>query len=265
MQVSDRRQRLAKNVAAVRAHIAAAAARSGRSPDAVRIVGVTKYASPAVVAELPSLGITDLGENRVQQLVERAVAAGPAQVGWPSGPATAEAARPRWHMIGHLQRNKVRQLLPHCRIVHSVDSERLVQVLEQEAARLETASAATEPVRVDVLIEVSVTGEEGKGGVPPAATAPLAAAIAGCRHLLLRGLMTMAPLNPDSEAARPVFARLRELLGTLRSGGVVGPSCEHLSMGMSQDYEVAVQEGATLVRIGSALFEGIESDDPRRT
>ncbi len=264
MDLSDWRQRLTLNVEAVRARIATAAARSRRSPDTVRIVGVTKYAAPAVVAELPTLGICDLGENRVQQLVERAAAAGAAQVGWPSGPARDEAARPRWHMIGHLQRNKVRQLLPHCRIVHSVDSERLVQVLEQEAARLEAAPGAAEPVRVDVLIEVSVSGEASKGGVSPAAAPTLAAVIAGCRHLVLRGLMTMAPLNPDGEAARPIFARLRELLSTLRSAGTVGPSCEHLSMGMSQDYEVAVEEGATLVRIGSALFEGLESADPRR-
>ncbi len=246
--------RLRENLAGVRARIVAAAGRAGRSPDEVRLVAVTKYVGPDVIRALVALGVPDIGESRVQQLVERARVCGPAVTGWP-GDAPDPASVPRWHMIGHLQRNKVKPLLGAARIVHSLDSERLAEALEQQAAAA--------GLGVDVLIEVNVPGEATKTGIAADVVAPLAECVGRCPHLRLRGLMTMAPYDPNPEASRPHFARLRALLADLRQRGVVGPLCAHLSMGMSQDYAVAVEEGATLVRVGSALFEGLPTTDPR--
>lgn len=156
---------------------------------------------------------------------------------------------PRWHMIGHLQRNKVKVLLKHSRILHSLDSVRLAREVEKQAAAV--------AVMVDAFVEVNVAGEEAKSGAPPGEVPAVVAAVAECPHIRLHGLMTMPPFDSDPEAARPHFVRLRELLEELRDGGMVGPDCVHLSMGMTIDYRVAIEEGATFVRIGSALFEGV--------
>ena len=235
--------RLHQNVADVRARIADAAARAGRDPAEVTLVAVTKYAGPAVIRALLAAGCTDLGESRVQQLMQRVDALGTADA------ALDTAGSPRWHMIGHLQRNKVKYLLPRVRIIHAVDSDRLAEQIDELAARHD--------VRADVLVEVSVAGEAQKHGVTPKDAPALLETIQARPHLRLSGLMTMAPLADDPGQARPHFAGLRELLADARRNGVVGPDCRHLSMGMSQDYAVAVEEGATLVRVGSALFEGI--------
>ena len=165
-------------------------------------------------------------------------------------PHRAGKAPPIWHMIGHLQRNKVRSLLRRVRIVQSLDSVRLAAELENEAARIGKT--------VDVLAEINVAGEEAKSGAPADMAEELAARAAECAHLRLCGLMTMAPYDPDPEQARPHFAALRELLEQFRQRGTVPPDCTHLSMGMSGDYEVAVEEGATVVRVGSVLLEGVE-------
>lgn len=244
-------ERLRESVRRVRERLAAACARAGRPADAARLVAVTKYVPEAVVAQLLACGVRDLGENQVQQLAARAERLGSAARGLDDeGPGT-----PRWHMIGHLQRNKVRALLPVCRIVHSVDSERLLEELRRRAETLDAT--------VDVLLEVNVAGEASKQGIAPAAAPRLAEAAGRCGRLRVRGLMTMAPLNPDPEAARPHFAALRGLLEALRRSGAVGPECRELSMGMSQDFEVAAEEGATLVRVGSVLFEGVGERDAR--
>lgn len=254
MEPQTWQQQLRENVGRVRQNIADAAARSGRDPDDVHLVAVTKYVSPAVLRALVEMGIAEIGESRVQQLTERADEFGDAAFGWPNDDAGPPQS-PRWHMIGHLQRNKVRQLLPHCRIIHSLDSTRLADAIEQRAGELD--------VDVDVLIELNVAGESRKSGIAPAELGPLAEHVGDLHHLRLRGLMTMAPFDPDPEHARPHFARLRDWLDSLRSAGVVEPHCTHLSMGMSQDYPVAIEEGATLVRVGSALFEGLPTNDPR--
>jgi PLP dependent protein len=243
------KERLRANLALVREKIAQAAGRAGRSPADVRLIAVTKYADIEVVREVLAAGVADLGESHVQQLAERAGQCGPARLDWPGDDSPGEGNRPRWHMIGHLQRNKVKLLLPHARLIHSLDSQRLAETLEQQAVQLGGLA--------DVLIEVNVSGEGSKQGVAPDAVAALAVAVGGCPHLRLRGLMTMAPYDPNPETARPHFARLRELLERLRTDGVTGPLCRELSMGMSQDYVVAVEEGATFVRVGSALFEGL--------
>lgn len=248
MDQPDWKARLRANIALVRGNIAQAAARAGRDPQSVRLIAVTKYVSLEVLRETLAAGIVDLGESHVQQLAERAQACGVTRFDWPGDEHAGIDGRPRWHMIGHLQRNKVKLLLPHTRLIHSLDSQRLAETLEQHAAQL--------GVPIDALIEVNVSGEASKHGVAPEAVAELAAATMSCPHLRLRGLMTMAPYDPDSETARPHFARLRDLLERSRTAGTVGPLCAELSMGMSQDYAVAVEEGATFVRVGSALFDG---------
>jgi len=247
--VVDRQQRLRENLLAVRERIAEAARRAGRNPDDIRLVAVTKYVGPDVIRDLLRAGVQDLGESRAQQLARRLVELGSADVGLDTDDATLPADVPRWHMVGHLQRNKVRLLLPRARIVHSLDSQRLADELERRAAGHDC--------RVDVFIEVNVAGEASKYGVSPNDLPALAEYVTRCPHLNLRGLMTMAPYETDPERTRPHFARLRNLLDGLRASSALGPEVRDLSMGMSNDYSVAVEEGATIVRIGSALYEGL--------
>lgn len=249
---ADWEDQLARNVSAVRQRIAVAAERAGRSPDEVRLVAVTKYAPAEVLGILPRLGVHDVGESRILQLAARAAEVGGAVMGW-DGPAGENDVR--WHMIGHVQRNKIRSLLPHARVVHSLDSVRLADALGRQAL--------TNEIDVDVFIELNVAGEESKQGAPVERLDELVVAVYEHDRLRLRGLMTMAPYDPDPEHARPVFARLHELLASLHDRGCIDEHCRHLSMGMSQDYAVAVEEGATCVRVGSVLFEGLPTADPR--
>jgi pyridoxal phosphate enzyme (YggS family) len=244
-------ERLQRNLADVRANIAQACQRAGRAPTEVRLVAVTKYVDLDIIRALWAAGAGDLGENRVQQLTDRATTLGSADLDLLAPPPNA-AAPPRWHMIGHLQRNKVKALLRHTRILHSLDSVRLVQEIEKQAEKLD--------LTVDAFLEFNVAGELAKSGAPLDQASALAEAATACSHIRLHGLMTMPPFDPDPEAARPHFVRLRELLEQLRGDGAVGPKCVHLSMGMTIDYAVAVEEGATFVRIGSALFEGVTGD-----
>lgn len=248
MPVTDVNERMRDNLTRVRATIAQACRRSDRDPADVRLVAVTKYAELDTVRALLAAGVRELGENRVQQLTSRAAAVGAADLGL-FDPHPTEAL-PRWHMIGHLQRNKVKVLLRHTRILHSLDSARLARELEKQAEGLE--------VTVDAFLELNVAGEQAKSGAPVDQAGTIAQAVSDCPHIRLHGLMTMPPFDPDPEAARPHFVRLRELLEQLQRGGAVGPECVHLSMGMTIDYPVAVEEGATFVRIGSALFEGVD-------
>ena len=225
-------ERVLSNLRDVRDRIAAAAARSGRPADAVRLVAVTKTVDVEVIRTLLDAGQRDLGENRPQQFRDRA--------------ATMAGLDIRWHMIGHLQRNKVKYVVPTAAMIHSVDSLDLAEDLSRRAEGL--------GLRARCLIEVNVSGEASKEGVPPAEAMDLGPAVAELPGLELAGLMTMAPIVDDPEATRPVFAALRELGDRLnRAGGLPAPLTE-LSMGMTQDYEVAIEEGATLVRVGTALF-----------
>lgn len=238
-------RRLAENLAAVRAAMAAACAKAGRPTDAVRLVAVTKYVSAEIVQRLLALGVRDLGESRVQQLVQRAAQLGTTPAGWDA----AAADSPRWHLIGHLQRNKVRAALQCTRVIHSLDSVRLTQALRQHAASL--------GVQVDAFLEVNLAGEANKTGALPADVAAIVQAVGPCNTVRLCGLMTMAPYDPDPETARRYFAGLRELLERLQRQGDVPLSCRQLSMGMSHDFGIAIEEGATCIRVGAALFEGV--------
>lgn len=225
-------EQIADNLAAIHSRIARAAQRSGRAADDVRLIAVTKYARLEWVRALIDAGQVLLGESRPQQLIERAAAL----------PAGIE-----WHLIGHLQRNKVRALLPHAAVIHSVDSLRLAERISDIAGQLSLAPR--------VLLEVNVSGEASKDGFVPGVLQQQWPALRALPHVQIDGLMTMAPASDDPETARPTFRGLRDLRDALRSGGpAVLPE---LSMGMSADFEIAIEEGATLVRVGSALFEGL--------
>jgi pyridoxal phosphate enzyme (YggS family) len=251
MSANEASEKLRENLDRVRATMYQACDRAGRDPAEVRLVAVTKYVDLEIIQVLLDLGARDLGENRVQQLTQRAQVLGASPAG---ALEPVESLAPRWHMIGHLQRNKARALLQHARILHSLDSPRLVHALEKQAARLD--------LTIDAFLEFNVAGEAAKSGAPVSDAMALTDAVAAAPHIRLHGLMTMPPFDPDPEAARPHFARLRELLTSLQESGAVGPDCVHLSMGMTIDYAVAIEEGATFVRVGSALFEGVNLRPP---
>lgn len=244
--MSDVASRLRSNLSRVRERMAVACSRAGRLPDDVTLVPVIKYASWECMLGLVDLGITVLAENRPQQLLERA--------------ARLSADRPEasrgiaWHLVGHLQRNKVRAVLPAVGMIHSVDSVRLLQRIDDIAAELDVSPR--------VLLEVNVSGEASKDGFTPDELRAAWSKVESVRHVQVAGLMTMAPYADDSDTSRPTFRGLRQLRDDLRKPGSPHP-LTHLSMGMSGDFETAIEEGATLVRIGSLLFEGLETTDPR--
>lgn len=227
----------ADRLARVRERIAQAAARSGRDAGAVRLVAVTKKRPLELVRALMACGQLDLAENRVQELRERAEAL---------GVEGAAGGRPVWHLIGTLQRNKAKYLSGVADWVHSLESVELAEALSKAYG----GAGAT----VRVLVQVNVSGEATKGGVEPEAAAALVRQAMGLPALRVEGLMTMAPFEAEAEATRPVFRALRELRDRIERE--CAARLPHLSMGMSNDYEVAVEEGATLVRIGTALFSG---------
>ncbi len=214
---------IARNIAEVKERIASAAERAGRAPHDITLVAISKTHPAEVVAAAFAAGLRDFGENRVQEAASKVIA------------LRAQGIRPRWHLVGHLQRNKAPAAIDLFDILHSVDSERLAEALSAAAAR---------PVRV--LIEVNVAGEGTKFGVAPEAVSKLAARIGDLPHLELAGLMTVAPRVDDPEDARPVFRQLRHLRDAV--------GLRELSMGMTDDFEVAVEEGSTLVRVGRAIF-----------
>jgi PLP dependent protein len=221
---------VAENYTRVRDRIATACARSGRDPLSVRLVAVTKYAPIEAVRELVALGHRDLGENRPQQLLERV--------------ALLEELPVTWHLIGQLQRNKTRKVLPVASLIHSVDSVRLLEAIDRIAAEL--------GLRPRVLLEVNVSGEARKSGFSPEGLRSAWGEVTRFERVEIAGLMTMAPYADDPETARPVFRALRLLRDDLAAAGPL--ALTELSMGMSGDFEVAIEEGATVVRIGSSLF-----------
>jgi len=229
------REVLSRNLAVVRGRIAEAAERVGREPGGVTLVVVTKTVSPEVIALLPDLGVNDVGENRVQALTERAQALN--RLGL------------RWHMIGHLQRNKVRKVLPFAHLLHTIDSPRLAETVNRAAAERDRPAEA--------LIQVNVSGEASKFGRDPAEAIDLVRRAHDWPYLRITGLMTMAPFVSDPETVRPVFVALRALAERIRGDAPPGVEMRGLSMGMTQDYVQAVEEGATIVRVGTAVFKGL--------
>ncbi len=237
------RKQLEANLQRLRENIAAAAERARRDVANIQLVAVTKSAELEDVKNLIELGVVELGESRAQQLAARA-----AEVEqWLSRRRKDTPVRPRWHMVGHLQRNKVKQVLGVAEVIHSVDSLRLAEDLDSRAGQQEKV--------LEILLQVNCSAETQKFGVPVGAALHLAEQISTLKRLRLLGLMTMAPLSADPETARPCFIRLRELFEEMRVEKVGGRDFRHLSMGMTQDYQVAIEEGATILRIGTALFE----------
>ena len=255
---------LAERYGEVRERVAAAAARSGRSPEDVFVVAVSKTADPEDIRALIDMGHVDFGENRVMQMVQRAamfeeyaarartyskrtaresiLALDAAR----SGKTPAASPTLRWHLIGHLQRNKARKAIEVARLVHSVDSLRLAEELQILALKRD--------INVDVLVQVNCSLEPQKYGCPVPAAGALCEQIDTMVNVRVRGLMTMAAVTDTPEQARPVFARCRELFEEIRKTGVSDGAFNLLSMGMSGDYEVAIEEGANIVRVGSAIF-----------
>lgn len=221
MQVSATAERLE----AVRLRIAEACHRGGRSPDEVTLVAVIKGFPPEAVREAAAAGICHFGENRVQEAQAKLPLLADL---WP---------RPTWHMVGHLQTNKVKTALNLFDIIHSVDSLQLAEAISRRVPP---------SLRVPVLLEVNIAGEPAKYGFAPRELPAQAEAVRRLPGLDVRGLMTVAPMVEDPEAVRPVFRRLRQLARSL--------DLADLSMGMTDDFEVAVEEGATIVRIGRAIF-----------
>lgn len=244
---------------AVRQRIGQAAAKSGRQASEVLLVAVTKHAEADQVRSLIQLGHRDFGENRVQHLLQHAAMveehmarrrvlprARHAHDGdvLLSAPGSADAIR--WHMIGHLQRNKAKKAVEFCRLIHSVDSLRLAEEVQAIALKQERV--------VEVLVQVNCSAEQSKFGCPLPAAIHLAEQIDTMVFVRVRGLMTMAPYSTDPEAARPTFVRCRELFEEVRRTGVGEGKFNILSMGMSGDFEVAISEGANVVRVGTAIF-----------
>ena len=223
---------VAENIRDVRRRIEQACNRVGRDPYDVTLVAVTKAFEPTKIVEAVRQGMQDIAENFVQEVLQKRKQVSHEQI--------------RWHFIGHLQKNKVKYIVDFVHLIHSVDSFSLAQEIEKRASGIGRG--------VDVLVEVNTTGEATKHGVRPDETVALVKEIACLEHVRTRGLMTIGPFVPDPEQSRPSFRILRELGERIRGQGIGNVDMTHLSMGMTNDFEVGVEEGATLVRLGTALF-----------
>lgn len=222
---------ISENLEIARGRIAEAAARAGRDPDSITLVAVTKTHPAAVVEEAIRAGVTDVGENRVQEFLEKAPAVSP--------PC-------RWHLVGTLQTNKVNKVIGRFVLIHSVDSLRLAEKL--------SAAGEREGLATDILVEVNTSGEVSKHGLDPAEVPEICARIAPLPALRLRGLMTVGPWVDDVAVTARAFESLRQLRDRIAAERLAGVSMEHLSMGMSDDFETAIAEGATIVRLGRVIF-----------
>ena len=218
---------LAENLKAVRKEIGAALERAGRGPEKVCLVAVTKTVDAERIGEAAALGIKDFGENRLQEAL----------------PKLKLFPRLRWHFIGHLQTNKAGEALTGFELIHSLDRFRLARRLQHQAERFDTEARC--------LVQVNISGEKSKHGLAAGELPDFLEAVSDLSRVRVEGLMTMAPWSDDPEEARPVFRRLKELQKACSRPGL---ALKQLSMGMSGDYIVAVEEGATMVRVGSSLF-----------
>lgn len=219
------------NIAALRSRISSAAYKAGRNPRDITLVAVTKTVEPERIIEAINGGITHLGENRVQELIEKYDAI-PQEV--------------KWHMIGHLQTNKVKYIVGKVSLVHSVDRIELVKEIDRRAGRQGTV--------MDVLIQVNVAGEQTKFGIAPVEVEDMIEEIRSYRSIRVRGLMTIAPYADNTEEIRYVFKELNKKFIDIKRKNIDNIDMDYLSMGMSNDFETAIEEGSNMVRIGSAIF-----------
>ena len=222
---------LTENVIEVEKNIQAACDRAGRSREEVRLIAVSKTKPVSDIEEVLTTGILDYGENKVQELSDK---------------YDVLPKNIRWHMIGHLQRNKVKYLIGKTVLIHSVDSLRLAEQIEHEAAKADTI--------MNVLIEVNVAGEESKFGTTCNEAIELVRALAALKHVKIKGLMTIAPFTDNPEDNRIYFKKLKQLSVDIKSKNIDNVDMDELSMGMTGDYEVAIEEGATMVRVGTGIF-----------
>jgi len=238
--------KIAERIERIKENVRSACDRSGRDPADVKLVVVTKSADFERVKQIIKLGFTELAENRAQQLKKVAAQTDEFLAGANTNHNLPQKIK--WHMIGHLQRNKVRQVLPVTSLIHSVDTLRLAEEINASAPKMEVCPK--------VLLQVNTSNEPQKYGVPVGAAIHLAEQIETLPNLKLVGLMTMAPLTHNKDTIRSCFVRARELFVEMKGEKIVGSEFAQLSMGMSSDYEIAVEEGATILRIGSAIFAG---------
>lgn len=222
---------LADNLQEVEKRIQKACEHANRSRSEVTLIAVSKTKPVSMLEEIYAEGVRDFGENKVQELTEK----------YEQLPSDIH-----WHMIGHLQRNKVKYIIDKVELIHSVDSIRLAETIEQEAAKKD--------VIADILIEVNVAKEESKYGMMTDEVIPMIEKIAAFPHIRIKGLMTIAPYVENPEENRSVFAQLRKLSVDIAEKNIDNVSVEVLSMGMTNDYEIAIEEGATLVRVGTGIF-----------
>ncbi|MBD3179594.1 MAG: YggS family pyridoxal phosphate-dependent enzyme [Candidatus Latescibacteria bacterium] len=222
---------LEENLKSVRERISEAAERADRDLSEIRIVAITKTHPPETVDQAVSAGLEDVGENKVQEFLDK-----------------SEDVRQacRWHFVGHLQRNKVKNVVGRFQLIHSLDSLRLAREINKRGLREERVT--------DLLVQVNTSGEDSKYGIAPEEAAGFCEKVSGMEGIRVRGLMTMAPWVDDPGVLRESFSRLRELRDEIRGRDIANISMEHLSMGMSDDFEYAVEEGATILRLGRVLF-----------
>ncbi len=220
---------IAENIQYIKERIKRASARSGRNPAEITLVAVAKTFSSDAVREAVGAGIPDIGENYVQELLAKR--------------SELENEPIHWHFIGHLQTNKVKAVAGWIHAIHAVDSLRLGEEIAKRAKEVNRS--------IDILVEVNTSGEASKFGVQPDDAEKLVAALALLEHVHVRGLMTIGPLLPDPESARPAFRMLRQLKDSIARKGIL---LDHLSMGMTNDFEIAIEEGATMIRVGTAIF-----------
>ncbi len=233
--------RLSENIKNIYRRMSHAAMRAGREPHDVRLIGVTKNVEAGVVAKALEIGLRDFGENRVQEFQQKLSDVRGLLGAPPGGPL--KGYRPRWHMIGHLQRNKAKTAVELFDLIHSVDSEELAETLDRSAEKIGK--------KQKILIQVKLSEEETKYGILRKNILELFYSLRDMGHLKVEGLMTIPPFFDDPEKVRPYF---RELKAIRDSAEAMGFSLRELSMGMSHDFEVAIEEGATLVRVGTAIF-----------
>jgi pyridoxal phosphate enzyme (YggS family) len=224
---------IADNLKTVTNRIESAARRAGRDPSSIRLVAVTKTVDTERIREAVAAGAFILGENRVQEAKEKIERLG---------------SLANWHLIGHLQTNKAKYAVKLFDLIHSVDNLELAREIDKQAAKAGKIQ--------DVLIEVSIAGEAAKAGVAAESAADLVRAAARLKHISIKGLMTIPPFLDDQEQVRPYFRKLRELSVSIAKENIPGVSMNDLSMGMSGDFEVAIEEGATMIRVGTAIFGG---------
>jgi pyridoxal phosphate enzyme (YggS family) len=220
------------NIETIRRRIEAACVKAARNPGEVTLLAVSKTFSGSDIAEAVAAGVQDVGENYVQELLKKK--------------EELEGKEIRWHFIGHLQSNKVKYVAGWIHLIHAVDNIGLARELDRRALQHRRT--------IDVLVEVNTTGEQSKFGIQPEAAIDFVGQLSTLPHLHVAGLMTIGPFLPDPEGSRPMFRTLRLLRDEIKRLGLPNVTMQHLSMGMTGDFEIAIEEGATIIRLGTAIF-----------